>query len=183
MPSNRAPSSARIVRSFPIVHVDEIPAFDPRTWELRVEGAVERPLALTWEELRALPRVARRAAFHGYVGFSRPDNLWEGVLVRDLLGRAKPLSVGRFVRFADGRLYDATLPIVKALEDDVLLADSHDGCPLTPEHGGPLRVVVPSLWGWKSCKWVRTVEVLDQDRPGFWEKRGRPAHGDPFGGA
>jgi DMSO/TMAO reductase YedYZ molybdopterin-dependent catalytic subunit len=176
---NRVPAGTRLTRSFPVVHVDEIPVFDPRTWELRVEGAVDHPLRLTWDDFKALPRAARTGDFHAVLGFTRLDNRWEGVVVRDLLGRARLRAAAKFVRFFDGRLYDASIPVVKAMEDDVLLADTLDGRPLTREHGGPVRAVVPSLWGWKSCKWVRTIEVLENDKPGYWEKRGRPSHGDP----
>jgi DMSO/TMAO reductase YedYZ molybdopterin-dependent catalytic subunit len=178
----RVPPGLRATRSFPVVHVDEIPVFDPKTWDLRVGGLVERPLRLTWEAFQALPRVVRTGDFHCSAGFSRLDNRWEGVLLRDLLGRAGPRPSARFVRFGDDRLYDTTIPIEKALEDQTLLADTHDGRLLTPEHGAPLRAVVGGLFGWKSVKWVRTIELLESDKPGFWEKRGHPAHGNPFEG-
>jgi DMSO/TMAO reductase YedYZ molybdopterin-dependent catalytic subunit len=181
-PRARVPAGFRATRSFPVVHVDEVPVFDPKTWDLRVGGLVQRPLSLTWEGYLTLPRVVRESDFHSVVGFSRLDNRWEGVLLRDLLARAGPRANARFVRFGDDRLYDTTIPLERALEDDTLLADTHDGQWLTPEHGAPLRVVVGGLLAWKSVKWVRTIELLEADRAGYWEKRGHPAHGDPFAG-
>src|SRR5262245_33656392 len=169
------PPGQHVTRSFPVVHVGEPPAFDPRTWDLRIGGSVERSLRLTWSEFRALPRAARDVDLHCSTGWSRLDNRFEGVVLRDLLGRVGLRGDARFVRFTDGRLYHTTIPIALALDDATLLADTFEGRPLELEHGAPLRAVVPRRWAFKSCKWLRTVEVLAADRPGFWESRGTVA--------
>ena len=179
-PHERVPPGLRATRSFPVIHVDEVPVFDPKTWDLRVGGLVERPLRLTWEDFQSLPRVVRTTDFHCVVGFSRLDNRWEGILLRDLLGRVGARASARFVRFGDDRLYDTTIPIELALEDHTLLADTHDGRLLSPGHGAPVRAIVGGLLAWKSVKWLRTIELLETDKVGFWEKRGLPAHGNPF---
>lgn len=173
-PAPRLPAGSRATRSFPVVHVDEVPVFDPRTWELRVVGLVDRPLRLTWEDFRALPRAARESDFHCVVGFSRLDNRWEGVPLRDLIGRARPKAASQFVRLADDRLYDAAVPLERALAEGALLADTHDGRAISPEHGAPVRAIVPGLYATYSVKWIRTIELLESDRPGFWEQRGQP---------
>lgn len=176
----RVPPGQTSTRSFPVLHTGEVPRFDATTWDLRVGGLVERALRFTWDEFRALPRVLREADFHAASGWSRLRNRWEGVLLRDVLGRAGVRREAKFVRFADGDSYDTSVPIESALDDDVLLADTHDGRPLDPTHGGPLRVVVPKRYSFKSCKWVRAVECLATDRAGFWESRGVHPNADPW---
>jgi len=154
------------------MHVGEPPAFDARTWDLRIGGAVERSFRLAWDEYRALPRAARDVDLHCVAGWSRLDNRFEGVVLRDLLGRAGLRADARFVRFTDGRHYHTTIPIDLALDDSTILADTLDGRPLDLDHGAPLRAIVPRRYAFKSCKWLRTIEVLAVDRPGFWESRG-----------
>lgn len=179
-PTPRVPKGLTPTRSFPVVHVDEIPVIDWKTWDLLICGAVEQTLRLTFTEFRALPRAAREIDIHCMLGFSRLGNRFEGVLLGDLLGRARPKPAARFVKFTDGRQYDTTIPIEAALADDCILADTHDGAPLPPEHGAPVRVVVPRRFAWKSCKWVRVIEVLEKDKLGFWESRGYSNEADPW---
>jgi len=179
-PRRRIPSGYASVRSFPVVHVESAPPLDLATWDLRIGGAVERPFSSTWEEFRRLPHAVREADFHCVQGFSRLGNRWEGVLLRDMLARAAPRPGGRFVRVTDGRRYDTTIPLEVAMRNDVMLADVHDGRPLDLDHGAPVRLVVPAKLAWKSCKWVRTIEVLERDRLGFWESRGYSNDADPF---
>jgi DMSO/TMAO reductase YedYZ molybdopterin-dependent catalytic subunit len=134
---------------------------------------------LSWTDLGALPRVRVRADFHCVTGWSRLDNDWQGVALIALAERVQVAPAARFVRFADPQGFDTTVPLELALAEG-LLADRHDDAPLRPEHGAPLRAVVPSLYGWKSCKWVRTVEFLEQERLGFWEQRGYHNDADPW---
>jgi DMSO/TMAO reductase YedYZ molybdopterin-dependent catalytic subunit len=178
--AHRIPKGNRPTRAFPVVHIDEPAPFDARAWDLRVVGLVEHPLRFSWDEFRALPRVVREGDFHCVLGFSRLANRWEGVALRDVLGRAGVKPAARFVRFSDDRAYETTIPIAVAADGGALLADTHDGRALSLEHGAPVRAVVPELWSWKSCKWIRTIELLETDKPGFWESRGQPAHGNPW---
>jgi DMSO/TMAO reductase YedYZ molybdopterin-dependent catalytic subunit len=151
-----------------------------KTWDLAIRGAVEKPLRFTFEEFRELPRAVRDSDFHCVLGFSRLDNRYEGVLLKDLLGAAGIRPQAKFVQFSDGQSYDTTIPLEWALRHDVILADMHDGRPLAPEHGAPVRSIVPGKLAWKSCKWVRSVELLEKDKPGFWESRGYSSEADPF---
>lgn len=176
----RVPKGLTATRSFPVTHVGEIPVFDMNTWDLVVSGAVERAIRLSWTEFRELPRVVRECDFHCVMGFSRLDNRFEGVLLRDVLARAGIKPGARFVKFTDGALYDTSIPIEWALAEGCLLADTHDGRALAPEHGAPVRLVVPERFAWKSCKWVRSIELLEKDKPGFWEARGYSNDADPW---
>lgn len=180
MQQPRIPSNLAETRSFPVVQIGEIPAFDLNTWDLTISGMVEKPLRYNWNEFRALPRVVRDCDFYCILGFARLDNRFEGVLLRDVLGRAIIKTGARFVRFSDGQQYDTTIPLDWAVESDVMLADTHDGRALAPEHGSPIRIIVPGRNGWKQCKWVRLVELLEKDKLGFWESRGKSNDADPF---
>ncbi len=175
----RVPPGQHVTRGWPVLHVGPVPAFDPATWRLRVHGAVARALDLTWRQLRELPEVELVADLHCVTSWSKLDNRWQGVRIAELAARAEPDPRARFARFADARGYDTTVPLGVALAEG-LLAHAHGGAPLAPEHGGPLRAVVPSLYAWKSCKWVVEVELLTADRLGFWEARGYHNDADPW---
>jgi DMSO/TMAO reductase YedYZ molybdopterin-dependent catalytic subunit len=156
--------------------VPEIPAGG---WRLALAGAVARPRTLDWAGFLELPRARVRADFHCVTGWSKLDNDWEGVRL-DVLAREVGLApAARFVRFADPQGYDTTVPLALALSEG-LLAHRHGGAELAREHGGPLRAVVPSLYAWKSCKWVATVEFLEREALGFWELRGYHNGADPW---
>lgn len=176
----RVPPGQGVTRGWPVLHVGEPPAFDRARWRLRVHGRTARTLELSWDELLALPQTRVLADMHCVTAWSKLDNAWEGVSLGELAARVQPLASARFVRLADADGYDTSLPLETALAADVLLAHAHDGQPLTGEHGGPLRAVVPALYAWKSCKWVREVEFLDEDRLGFWEVRGYHNDADPW---
>jgi DMSO/TMAO reductase YedYZ molybdopterin-dependent catalytic subunit len=141
---------------------------------------VERPQKWSWEEFRSLPRVQVRSDIHCVTRWSRFDNLWEGVSVREVLRRAGVKPEARFaVIHAEGG-FTTNLPIADLGDDDALLAHRHDGTELTPEHGWPLRLVVPRRYFWKSAKWVRALEIVADDRPGFWERNGYHNEADPW---
>ena len=176
----RVPPGQGVTRGWPVLHVGDVPEFDPTTWTLRVEGEVERGLELGWSELLALPIVRQVADFHCVTAWSRLDCAWEGVRLQELARLAGAHGEAAFVRFSDGRDYDTSLPVETALAGSVLLAHRVDGAPLPPAHGGPLRLVVPSRYGWKSCKWVREIEFLREDKLGFWELRGYHNGADPW---
>ena len=157
-----------------------MPKVDLATWDLRIEGLVERPQRWTWDEFRALPRVQVRSDIHCVTRWSRYDNLWEGVSLAELMRRAGPKPDARHAIIRAEQGFTTNLPLEELGNDDVLLADSHDGVPLTPGHGWPLRLVVPRRYFWKSAKWIRGIELSATDRPGFWEQNGYHNEADPW---
>lgn len=176
----RLPPGQVLTDKWPVLHYGAVPRVDLATWDLRVDGAVEHPLRLTWEEFKALPRVEVTSDIHCVTRWSRYDNHWEGVAVRELLARVAPRPEARFAIVHAEAGFTANLPR-EALEDrDVLLADLHDGAPLTSEHGWPLRLVVPRRYFWKSVKWVRRIELVPEDHAGFWERNGYHNDADPW---
>jgi DMSO/TMAO reductase YedYZ molybdopterin-dependent catalytic subunit len=176
---DHVPPGQRVKKSWPVLHEGPIPRFDPATWRLRVWGAVQRPVELSYDELTSLPNVTMTSDFHCVTGWSRLENHWLGVRARDVLAGARPDGARHALIHAEYD-YTANLPIETLLEDDTLLAWSHDGRDLEPKHGWPLRLVVPKLYGWKSVKWVRGFELLERDRRGFWEVRGYHNRADPW---
>lgn len=175
----RIPPGQGVTKGWPLLHVGEIPATPRARWTLAVRGAVEKPCTLAWDDLLALPQVRVRRDFHCVTGWSRLDNDWEGIALATLAEHCRIEASARFVRLADPQGYDTTVPLALALEEG-LLARRHDGADLAPEHGGPLRAVIPSLYAWKSCKWVVEVEFLTRERYGFWEQRGYHNGADPW---
>jgi DMSO/TMAO reductase YedYZ molybdopterin-dependent catalytic subunit len=176
----RVPPGQFLTDKFPLLSYGPTPRFDPRRWDFRVVGLVEEQLRLSYEEFRALPQSAQVSDFHCVTTWSRLDNRWEGVKVKELMKRVSLKPEARYVVvYCDGG-YTTNLPLADFLDDDVMLAHRHDGRDLAPEHGWPLRLVVPKLYGWKSAKWVRALEFTEHDRPGFWEVRGYHNHADPW---
>lgn len=177
---DRLPPGQFLTTDFPVLSYGPTPKFNSEKWDFRVIGMLERPLRLTWEEFRALPKSAQVSDFHCVTTWSRYDNRWEGVKTRDLIARValKPDARHVFVHCDGG--YTTNLALEEFLADDAMLAWSHDGKDLHPDHGWPLRLVVPRLYGWKSAKWVRAIEFAINDCRGFWEVRGYHNHGDPW---
>jgi len=178
--AGRLPPSQSLTLKWPILHYGSVPRFDPALWDFRITGLVEHPLHLNWDEFSQLPRVARTSDFHCVTRWSRFDNRWTGVAMREILAQVNPTAEARYVLVHAEQGYTANLPLVDLNRDDVLLATHHDGQPLTPDHGFPLRLIVPHLYAWKSVKWVRGLEFLSQDQAGFWEQNGYHMRGDPF---
>lgn len=179
--ADRLPPGQSRTRKWPVLDAFGVPAIDLGQWSLRVFGLVERELRFSLPEFQALPRVRVFADFHCVTRWSRLGNLWEGVSARELLARAAVQAAARFVVLhAHDQGWTTNLPLEHFLADDVLLADRHDGQPLTAEHGGPVRVLVPRLYAWKSAKWIRAIQLVAADQPGFWEERGYHLHGDPW---
>ena len=179
--ANRIPPGQTRTRKWPVLDAHGAPSIDRATWKLEVRGLVESPLSLTWEEFAGLPRVKVFSDFHCVTTWSRLGNLWEGVSTRELLSRVNPKPEAKFV-VAHGYDYGWTtnLPLDEFLSEDALLADTHDGEPISTEHGGPVRLIVPKLYAWKSAKWVGGIELLTEDRAGYWEQGGYHMHGDPW---
>jgi DMSO/TMAO reductase YedYZ molybdopterin-dependent catalytic subunit len=178
--SGRLPPGQSLTLKWPVLHEGRIPAFDPKQWDFRVTGLVENPLRLDWREFEKLPKVRVRADFHCVTAWSKMDNAWEGVPFRVLAEMVKPRAEGRYVMVQGDVGYTTNIPLEDLLRDNVLFAMAHAPEPLTPEHGYPLRLVVPHLYAWKSAKWVRGLDFMDQDRAGYWERVGYHLYGDPF---
>ena len=141
---------------------------------------MEQDLTLDWQQFMGLPKITLDAEFHCVTQWSRLQNTWEGVAFTEVIKLVRPRPEARFVMVHSYGGYTTNLSLAALTEADVLFAHRHDGQPLPPDHGGPLRLVVPKRYGWKSAKWVRGLEFMEQDRPGFWEERGYHMEGDPW---
>jgi DMSO/TMAO reductase YedYZ molybdopterin-dependent catalytic subunit len=176
------PPGQYIPRKLPVLHYGPVPKFKPRSWSLRVCGATESGTEQTWswDEVCALPHCEVVADLHCVTRFTVPANAWGGVCAAEVLRAVPPgESVTHVMIWADYG-YSANVRIADFAADATLLATHLNGAPLTPEHGYPLRLVVPSLYAWKSVKWVRAIEYLTRDRRGFWEERGYHNTADPW---
>jgi DMSO/TMAO reductase YedYZ molybdopterin-dependent catalytic subunit len=176
----RIPPGQVETRRWPVLHAGATPRVDPASWDLKFFGLVEEPKTWSWDEFRALPRATVLADMHCVTHWSRLDNTWEGVLVRDAMAHVRLKPEARFVLVHAEHGFATNLPLADFLGADCLFAWGHDGRPLEPDHGWPLRLVVPRLYAWKSAKWVRGVQFLADDEPGFWEQNGYHNHGDPW---
>jgi DMSO/TMAO reductase YedYZ molybdopterin-dependent catalytic subunit len=177
---DRLPPGQRLVQDFPVLDLGVQPDVTPANWRLRIEGLVAAPVRLTLDEFRALPQVERFNDIHCVTQWSRYDNTWHGVAVRTLLEMARPKDEARFVALTSYDGYTTNLAIDDFSRDENLFAHSWAGAPLERMHGGPVRLVVPHLYFWKSPKWVTRIELLREDRPGFWEVRGYHNRGNPW---
>jgi DMSO/TMAO reductase YedYZ molybdopterin-dependent catalytic subunit len=169
------PNQVRTVK-WPILHWGDVPTFDPRTWDFTLfpKPLVTETKRFTWSEFSALPRTRVFGDMHCVTRWSKLDNLWEGVATRELLKHITVSPAAKFVMVHSEHGFSTNLPIDDFFAEDCLFALKHDGQDLTPDHGYPLRLVVPRLYAWKSAKWVRGIEFMTSDRPGFWEQ---PEHG------
>ena len=165
---------------WPVLHYGSVPSIDLKTWDFRVFGLVETPTRWTFDEFIALPQVQVRSDIHCVTRWSRYDNLWQGAAFREVLRHVAVKPEARFAVIHAEQGFTANLPLAGLDHDDVLFAHKHDGEELTPEHGWPLRLVVPRRYFWKSAKWVRGIELVAADRPGFWEQNGYHNDADPW---
>jgi DMSO/TMAO reductase YedYZ molybdopterin-dependent catalytic subunit len=176
----RIPPGQRVTRGWPVLHEGPIPRFDKGSWRLAVRGACAHQIEFTYEELRALPNVELDADFHCVTGWSKLENLWRGVQTKLLVHQAQAAPDASHVLVHGQHGYTANLSVDVLLDESTLLAWSHNGSDLAPEHGFPLRLLVPSLYGWKSVKWVIALELMSHDQRGFWETRGYHNRADPW---
>jgi DMSO/TMAO reductase YedYZ molybdopterin-dependent catalytic subunit len=176
----RLPPGQHRVESWPVLDLGVQPQLEPERWRLTLGGLVTIPLEWDWQTFLAQPQVKRRSDIHCVTAWSRFDNDWEGVAARHLLDLARPAPGARFVCLESHDGYTTNLPLEFFGAEDSLLAHSWQGKPLTREHGGPARVIVPQLYFWKSAKWLRHIELMAVDRFGFWEERGYHDRGDPW---
>jgi DMSO/TMAO reductase YedYZ molybdopterin-dependent catalytic subunit len=178
--AERTPPGQTLTEKWPVLHYASVPHVDLGSWRLRIRGLCETPLALDWPALRALPAVQVSSDFHCVTSWSRLDNHWEGVRFSTLAAAAGMASAARFAMLHGLDGYATNVPVAALLEDHALVAWSWEGRPLEPEHGGPLRMVLPKLYAWKSAKWLCSIELTAHDRRGFWEERGYHNHADPW---
>lgn len=176
--ARRLPPGQVLTERFPVLHYGPIPKFDPTTWDFRVFGLVEEEKRWTWEEFQQLPRTTITIDIHCVTGWSKLDTTWTGVAFRDLLRFVRVKPEARYVMAHSEYGFTANIPM--EYMEDALLATHYNGEPLTPEHGYPLRLIVPRLYFWKSAKWLRGLEFMAEDRPGFWEQAGYHMRGDPW---
>jgi DMSO/TMAO reductase YedYZ molybdopterin-dependent catalytic subunit len=177
---DRIPPGQYATGKWPVLHAGSVPRTDLATWDLRVLGLVRHPARLSFDELLGLGTREQTSDIHCVTRWSRLDMPWRGVPLRTLIELVEPLASVRFLIAHAEQGYTANLPIEAALADDALVAFEADGEPLTPEHGYPARLMVPSRYFWKSAKWLRGIELTDVDRPGFWEASGYHNDGDPW---
>jgi DMSO/TMAO reductase YedYZ molybdopterin-dependent catalytic subunit len=176
----RLPPGQSLTLKWPILHYGSVPQFDAAKWDFKISGEVESPLTLSWKEFRALPRLELASDFHCVTRWSRLDNHWKGVPFNDVLRLVQPKPEAKYALVLAEEGYSSNIPLEDLQRPDVVFAFDHDGEPLSADHGGPLRLVVPHLYAWKSVKWVRGFMLLDHDRLGFWERNGYHAYGDPW---
>ena len=176
----RLPPGQSLTIKWPVLHAGGVPRFDAASWDFKINGLLEEPLRLTWEEFRTLPKTEVTSDFHCVTRWSRLDNRWKGVLFTEVLELVKGKTGAEYVLVLAEEGYTANLPLKDLERPDVLFAFEHDDKPLPAEHGGPVRLIVPQLYAWKSVKWVRGLTLLDHDELGFWERNGYHAYGDPW---
>jgi DMSO/TMAO reductase YedYZ molybdopterin-dependent catalytic subunit len=179
--AERLPPNQVRTKKWPVLDSRGAPDISAERWTLTITGLVAEELVLDWKAFRELPRVKVFADMHCVTRWSRLGNLWEGVSAETLLARA---GVQPNARFAIAHGYDGdfttNLPLTELGSEDAVIADTHDGEPISLEHGGPVRLVVPKLYAWKSAKWLRALELVDSDRAGYWERGGYHMVGDPW---
>jgi DMSO/TMAO reductase YedYZ molybdopterin-dependent catalytic subunit len=178
--SGRVPAGQTLVTNFPVLDLGVHPDIPPENWSLRIYGLVENEISLDWDAFHALPQVEDVSDFHCVTRWSQLDMNWEGVRARDILALAKPKPAARFVTLHSYDGYTTNLALEAILDDDVIIAHSVLGAPLSKSHGGPVRLVVPKRYAWKSAKWLKAIELHADDRPGFWEERGYHNEADPW---
>jgi DMSO/TMAO reductase YedYZ molybdopterin-dependent catalytic subunit len=178
--AERVPPGNHLTKGWPVLHFQGPPRFDPASWDLRVFGECSSPFTLSYDQLKALPNVRVEADFHCVTGWSALDFAWEGVSFRTLAEMAGPNADARWVTAHCDFGYTSNLSMEAMMDDDVLVAWAKDGRPLSPDHGFPLRLVVPKRYAWKSAKWLRGLEFMKHNVRGFWEVRGYHIHADPW---
>ena len=176
----RIPPGQIQTTKWPVLHYGDVPTVDTAKWTFMVSGLVEKPFSLTYDEFLALPRKTVNCDIHCVTTWSRLDNTFEGVPVQLLLERAKVKPEATYCLVVAEQGFTTNLPLADLNRPENLIALQWAGEPLMPEHGWPARLLVPHLYFWKSAKWVRGLELLEEDLPGFWEQNGYHMHGDPW---
>jgi DMSO/TMAO reductase YedYZ molybdopterin-dependent catalytic subunit len=177
---NRLPPGQRLTDKWPVLHYGKVYHLKPDDWTFKIFGLVAKERTLTYEEFTALPQVQVFSDIHCVTTWSRLDNLWEGVSTGTIKDIAVIKPEAKYVMVEGEGEFTTNLPLEDFFMSDALFALKHNGAPLTAEHGGPVRLVVPRLYFWKSAKWVTGIRFMAKDEPGFWEKAGYHMHGDPW---
>jgi len=178
--AERVPPGQKLTEQWPALHYGSVPKIDSSRWMFTISGLVEKERKLSYKEFLALPMVKVFSDIHCVTGWSKMDNLWEGVGAGVIKELTEILPEAKFITVHSEGGFTTNLTLNDFFQPDVLLAVKHNNQPLTPEHGYPVRLVVPRLYFWKSAKWVIGVEFTDKDKPGFWESHGYHNHGDPW---
>jgi DMSO/TMAO reductase YedYZ molybdopterin-dependent catalytic subunit len=178
--AHRVPPGQTLTEKWPVLTYGRTPRFDRTRWTFRCFGAVEHEMTWTWDEFLTLPRVRVRSDIHCVTRWSKLDNDWEGVAARTILDLVRPRPEARWVLQHADPDYTTNTSLDALRDEDVVLALAHNGRDLEPDHGGPLRLVLPKLYFWKSSKWLRAFEFLDVNPPGFWEQNGYHMNADPW---
>lgn len=177
---SRLPPGQHLVRNWPVLDLGQTPNVSREAWRLDVTGAVERPVSWNWHDFISQTQTSKLSDIHCVTTWSRYDNHWDGVATHDLMEAVQPRPEATHVLLTSNDGYTTNLPIGDFSSPEALLAHSWEGQPLTLDHGGPVRLVVPHLYFWKSAKWIRKIEFAARDHPGFWEVRGYHNHADPW---
>jgi DMSO/TMAO reductase YedYZ molybdopterin-dependent catalytic subunit len=178
--ADRLPPGQYLTEKWPVLHAGEVPAVDLASWDFTIGGAVESPVRLSYEEFKRLPRRTVAADIHCVTRWSLLDSSWEGVPVLEVMKLVTPAPAATHVMVTAEHGFTANLSLDDFLREENLFVDTRNGEPISPEHGWPLRLFVPHLYFWKSAKWVRGLELMAGDRPGFWEQYGYHMRGDPW---
>jgi DMSO/TMAO reductase YedYZ molybdopterin-dependent catalytic subunit len=178
--ADRLPPGQYLTEKWPVLHYGKVPRVDLAAWDFQIDGLVDRPVRLTYEQLKAMPRQQVQADVHCVTRWSLLDSSWEGVPITEVLKlvELKPEATHVMVRAEHG--FTANLSLADFVRDENMLVDTRNGEPISPEHGWPLRLFVPHLYFWKSAKWVRGLQFMADDKPGFWEQYGYHMRGDPW---
>ncbi|OWJ75559.1 MULTISPECIES: sulfite oxidase-like oxidoreductase [Haematobacter] len=176
----RLPPGQHLVKDWPVLDLGVEPEVPLDRWRLEITGFARNRTTLDWAAFTALPQHDLTTDIHCVTTWSRYDNPWKGVLTRDLLALAEPMAEAGFVLLESADGYTTNLPLDDFAAEDAVLATHWNGAPLTREHGGPMRLVVPHLYFWKSAKWLTRIEFIGRDRAGFWERNGYHMRGDPW---
>jgi DMSO/TMAO reductase YedYZ molybdopterin-dependent catalytic subunit len=178
--AGRLPPGQKLTTGFPVLDLGVQPEIPLKDWTLSLDGLVENPTVLSWDQLHELPQVVDVSDFHCVTTWSKYDCHWAGVALTTLYELARPKAEARHVYFTSYDGYSTNVPLEKCLDDDTLVATSFNGAPVTREHGGPARVIIPKLYAWKGAKFVKAITFLAEDKLGFWEVRGYSNTADPW---
>lgn len=178
--TERLPPGQHLVNNWPVLDLGQTPNVPRERWRLDVGGVVDNPFSWDWATFASQPQVEKTTDIHCVTTWSRYDNLWEGISTHHLIEMAQPRPEATFVLFTSNDGYTTNMALSDFASPDAMLVHSWQGEPLTLEHGGPVRVVVPHLYFWKSAKWIRRIDFASEDQLGFWEVRGYHNHADPW---
>ena len=178
--ANRLPPGQRLVTNWPVLDLGVKPDIARGDWRLVVDGAVANPITWDWAAFQAQPQIEDVSDIHCVTQWSRFDNRWSGVATSQLLSVVQPLPQANVIVLHGADGYTTNVTLERFAQDDCLIAHAHDGVPLSRDHGGPVRAIIPRWYFWKSAKWLGRIEVLAVDKPGFWELRGYHNDGDPW---